>query len=104
LTSTEAMTEYGDPPVPLLGAGLALSVEDLLKQQLGDQAFVVDRLEVTWSERLAQYLTAISPALMGLGLLALFVEFKTPGFGVFGVLGIGFLLVVFFGHYVAGLS
>jgi membrane-bound serine protease (ClpP class) len=59
---------------------------------------------VTWSETLAQYLTAWSPILMGLGLLAVFIEFKTPGFGVFGITGGLLLGVVFFGHYVAGLS
>ena len=38
------------------------------------------------------------------GVLALFIEFKTPGFGVFGVAGITLLAVVFLGSYVAGLS
>jgi len=41
---------------------------------------------------------------LGLGLLALFIEFKTPGFGIFGVSGLVFLGLVFFGHYIAGLS
>jgi membrane-bound serine protease (ClpP class) len=41
---------------------------------------------------------------MGLGLLAVFIEFKTPGFGFFGITGGVLLGVVFFGHYIAGLS
>jgi membrane-bound serine protease (ClpP class) len=32
------------------------------------------------------------------------VEFKTPGFGVFGITGGVLLAIVFFGHYTAGLS
>jgi len=40
-------------------------------------------------EGLAVWLNAISPVLLGLGLLALFIEFKTPGFGLFGIPGIG---------------
>jgi membrane-bound serine protease (ClpP class) len=34
----------------------------------------------------------------------LFIEFKTPGFGVFGIVGIACLGIVFAGNYVAGLS
>ena len=41
---------------------------------------------------------------MGLGLLFIFIEFKTPGFGFFGIAGGTLLMLVFFGHYVAGLS
>ena len=61
-------------------------------------------LELTWSERLAVWLNAISPIVLGIGLLALFIEFKTPGFGVFGITGIACLAVVFLSNYVAGLS
>jgi membrane-bound serine protease (ClpP class) len=53
---------------------------------------------------LAQYLTRITPLLLGLGLVCLFIEFKTPGFGVFGISGISLLGLVFFGQFVAGLS
>jgi membrane-bound serine protease (ClpP class) len=104
LTASEAMKTYGDPPQPLLGAGVAETVTDLLKSKYGENGFTVRTLEVTWSEHAAQYLTEWSPILLGLGLVALFIEFKTPGFGVFGVSGILLLLVVFFGHYVAGFS
>ena len=104
LTATEASKSYGQPPQPLLAAGIAKNVEDLLTQKFGAGNFTVQRLEVTWSEELAQYLNAWSPILLGLGLLAVFIEFKTPGFGLFGITGGLLLGVVFFGHYVAGLS
>ena len=104
LTATEASKTYGEPPQPLLAAGIAKTVDDLLTQKYGAGHYTVQRLEVTWSEELAQYLNALSPILMGLGLLAIFIEFKTPGFGVFGILGGVLLGIVFFGHYAAGLS
>jgi membrane-bound serine protease (ClpP class) len=104
LTATEASKTYGEPPVPLLAAGIAKSVDDLLTQKFGADGYVVKQLEITWSEKLAVWLNAITPILLGLGLLALFVEFKTPGFGIFGALGIILLGVVFLGNFVAGFS
>jgi membrane-bound serine protease (ClpP class) len=104
LTASEAAALYGAPPRPLLSAGTARSVEDLLARRFPGAKIEVVRLEVTWSEELAAWLNAISPLLMGLGLLCLYVEFKTPGFGVFGITGGALLAVVFFGSYVAGLS
>jgi len=104
LTALEAMKPYGEPPQPLLGAGIAENLDELIQTLHGPGNHSVTRLEITWSEKLAQYITAFTPVLLGLGLLALFVEFKTPGFGIFGITGIVFLGIVFFGHYVAGLS
>jgi len=103
LTAQEAVKTYGDPPQPLLGAGISENLDALIAKLHGE-APQVTRLEVTWSEQLAQYLTAITPLLMALGMLALFIEFKTPGFGFFGIAGIVLMAVVFLGHYVAGLS
>jgi membrane-bound serine protease (ClpP class) len=104
LTATEASATYGDPPQALLSAGTAKSIDDLLAQKFDPGHYEVRTVEITWAERLAQYLVVIRPILLGLGLLALFVEFKTPGFGVFGITGIALLAVVFLSNYVAGLS
>ncbi len=104
LTAKEATEQFGEPPQPLLGTGIAKDVDELLTKKFGPDGFVVKKLEVTWSEELAQYLNAIKPILMGLGLLAIFIELKTPGFGVFGVVGGLLLMVVFLSSYVAGLS
>ncbi len=104
LTASEAAKTYGDPPQPLLAAGIAESIDALLAERFAGQAYETIVLETTWSEDLAAWLNAISPVLMGLGLLGVFIEFKTPGFGVFGIVGGLLLAVVFFGHYVAGLS
>jgi len=104
LTAREAIEEYGDPPRPLLGAGIADSLEDLLNTKYGEGNHAIKSFEITWSESLAQYLDMIKPVLIGLGLLCLFIEYKTPNFGIIGGIGIGVLLVVFISNYVAGLA
>ncbi|HTL66788.1 MAG TPA: NfeD family protein [Lacunisphaera sp.] len=104
LTATEANRTYGDPPLPLLGAGVARDIDAMLTKKFGADHYTIRQFEVTWSEVLAQYLTKFSPVLLGLGLLALFIEFKTPGFGAFGIIGIVLLGIVFLGNYVAGFS
>lgn len=104
LTAQEAMKSYGNPPQPLLGAGIAENLDELLDRIHGAGNFTVERLEITWSEKLAQYLVAMTPLLLAVGLLCLFIEYKTPGFGIFGISGIAVLSVVFFGQFVAGLS
>ncbi len=104
LTASEASARYGDPPEPLLAAGIASNVDELLTGIYGEGGYAVTELEVTWSEQLAQHLNRLSSLILGLGMLALFIEFKTPGFGVFGFTGIALMAIVFFGHFVAGLS
>jgi membrane-bound serine protease (ClpP class) len=104
LTATEALEKYGEPPQALLGAGKAATLEALLVEKYGAGKFTVQHFKVTWSEELAQYMNKVAPILMGLGLLALFIEFKTPGFGIFGIVGIILLGIVFLGNYVAGFS
>ena len=104
LTAQEAVETYGEPPQPLLASGIAANLDELLDQLHGEGNHSVVRLEVTWSENLAQYLYSLTPLLLGAGLLLLFIEFKTPGFGFFGVGGLVLLATVFFGQFVAGLS
>ena len=104
LTATEAAKTYGDPAEPLLAAGIFESVEAMLDHRFGVDGYRVDTLIPTWSEDLAALLNSISPLLLGLGFLGLFIEFKTPGFGVFGLGGGLCLGLVFLGHYTAGLS
>jgi len=104
LTAGEAMKEYGTPLRPLLATGIAPSLEALTDTLFGEGNYTVTRLEVTWSERLAQLITAIAPLLLAGGLVLIFIEFKTPGFGIFGIGGAILLGIVFFGHYAAGLS
>ncbi len=104
LTDVEAAKPYGEPAIPLLSAGTFKSIDELLTARFGAGNYRIEKLEVTWSEHLAQLITDYASIFLGLGLLFLFIEFKTPGFGFFGITGGALLLIVFFGHYVAGLS
>ncbi|HEY1108729.1 MAG TPA: hypothetical protein VGE76_08860, partial [Opitutaceae bacterium] len=104
LTAKEAAERYGTPPEPLLASGIAKSVTELLTKKFGADNYSVTTLEVTWSEHFAVFLRGLAPILMGLGLLAIYIEFKTPGFGFFGIAGITCLAIVFLSNYVAGLS
>jgi len=104
LTASEALQTYGEPPQALLGGGKAADIPALLTTKFGANNYEIRNFQVTWSEELAQYLNKFSPILLGLGLLALFIEFKTPGFGIFGITGIVLLGIVFLGNYVAGFS
>jgi membrane-bound serine protease (ClpP class) len=104
LTAKEAMREYGDPPQQLLGAGIYSSMEALLDARFGVGNYQIKDFNVTYSEELAKWMNAFAPALMGLGVLLLFVEFKTPGFGIFGIGGLTLLGIFFASQYVAGLA
>jgi len=104
LTASEAMHAYGTPPQPLLGAGEAPSLDLLLDRCFGEGNHSLVRVEPTWSERLAAGINGAAPLLMGLGLLALFVGFKSPGLGALIPVGVGMLTIVFFGGQSAGLS
>lgn len=104
LTADEAVVKYGAPPETLLASGIVKSIDDLLLKEYGKDTFKIKDFTITWSEKLAKWLNEITPILLGLGLMALFIEFKTPGFGIFGITGIVLLLTVFLSSYVAGLS
>ena len=96
LTAKQAVQEYGEPAVPLLGDGIAPSIEALLTQEFGADGYRLERYEMTYSEEWAKWLANITPILLGAGMLLLFIEFKTPGFGVFGIGGIVILGLIFY--------
>ncbi len=104
LNARRAHETYGDPPQPLLGAGIHDDLESLIESIADGREIVRHDFVTTWSLSLAAHLMTLSPVLLGLGILALLVEFKTPGFGVFGIAGIALIAIVNFGHNVAGLS
>lgn len=104
LTAKEAVTLYGDPARPLLADGIAETLEDALSARYGEGVVVMETFEISWSEEAAKYLDSIAPILLGLGLLLLFVEFKTPGFGLFGIGGLSLVAIVFASNYLAGLA
>lgn len=105
LTNTEAERLVGTDQKPLLSKGTAEDVDELLII-LGLENAKKHVLEVTAAERFARILShpGIATLLMMLGFGGLWLEFKTPGFGVFGILGISFLLLLYFGQHIAGLA
>jgi len=104
LTGEEAVKTYGNPPQPLLGIGVYKDIDDLLEQRWGKNQYTLIEMRVNWAEEMGLWLNGIAPLLLSVGLVLLFIEFKTPGFGIFGGLGIGFILVFFASKHVAGLA
>ena len=104
LTASEAARQYGEPPLPLLSSGTYDSIDALLDARFGVGAYEIKDFHLTYSEVLAKWMNTFAPALLGIGLLALFLEFKTPGFGFFGIGGIVLLGVFFISQYIAGLA
>jgi membrane-bound serine protease (ClpP class) len=103
LTTQEAAQTYGTPPKPLLSSGTVESLDELVREIGGPDARVV-KIEPTGFERVARFIVMLSPFLLSAALLCGYIEFKTPGFGVFGAIGIVLALFFFFGHSIAGLS
>jgi membrane-bound serine protease (ClpP class) len=64
------------------------------------------KMSESWSEMLVRFLTnpIVSPLFMSLGMLGLFMEIKSPGFGVPGVLGLTCLSLFFGSHLLVGLA
>jgi membrane-bound serine protease (ClpP class) len=103
LTADEAVEKYGEPPTPLLAAGIVHSLDQLLIE-LGAVDAKVTYIEPTGAERLAFWINKISPLLLLVGMVCIYIEFKTPGFGLPGIAGIIAFAIYFLGGYVAGLS
>jgi len=103
LTDLEASAAYGSPPRPLLSAGTVESLDALVSKIAGPEA-VVKAVEPTGLERVSGFIVMLSPLLLSAALLCGYIEFKTPGFGVFGILAVILALIFFFGHTIAGLS
>jgi len=89
--------------VPLVSDGTKASYQDALAAEGLAQAQVVP-LKIVWAHSFARIVTFIAPILMILALALFKQEIATPGFGVFGVLGFLCLILLFYGHRVAGLA
>ena len=100
LSSQEAAKIYEGKP--LLSEGVVATIEEMLQRAgiIGK----VERLEPTGFEQLAFWITALSPLLLLGGMIGAYIEFKTPGFGVPGIIGLTCFALFFAGHFVAGLA
>jgi len=78
-------------------------VEDILQDlALSDQPVI--NIEETWSEQMVRWIYSVSSILLLIGMAAMYMELKSPGFGVFGIVGLIVLGIVFFAQYFVGLS
>ena len=88
-----------------LAAYVAPTLEALLERE-GLAGARVQTFEFTQTDRVARFLS--SPFILGLLLLlgmgGIFIEVKSPGFGLPGLLGLSALGLYFFGSYLAHLS
>lgn len=77
--------------------------EALEKLGFGGEIATVER---SWSESLVSFLTSAPVAsLLFLGMMILgYLEYQTPGFGVFGFGAICCFLLLYFGHYMVNLA
>ena len=103
LTDTEARKTYGDPPTPLLSAGTVDNLDALLAKLGYADARRID-IKPTGTEKLGSWINMISPLLLIIGVIGLYIEFKTPGFGAPGIVGIAAFALYFVGGYIAGFS
>jgi membrane-bound serine protease (ClpP class) len=104
ITATEAAREYGNPPQPLLAAGIVDSVDQLLDQRYGPGNYHVREFHLSWSEEFAKWFSSIAPFLISIGILLIIVEIKTPNFGLIGGIGIALVILAFLGNSFAGLA
>lgn len=64
----------------------------------------INHIEQTWSETIAGYLITITPILMMIGLAGIYLELKSPGFGIPGTLGVICLVLALSSQYMTGLA
>ncbi|MDR4496925.1 MAG: hypothetical protein MRK02_03225 [Candidatus Scalindua sp.] len=77
--------------------------EELLRLLHVDEN-TISLLETNWSEEMVRFLEMMAPILLGIGLVALWIEFKAPGFGLPGIIGVLCLATVFLSKYLVGLA
>jgi membrane-bound serine protease (ClpP class) len=103
LTNVQAEKEYGTPPKPLLSKGTFESMDALIKHLgLADATRV--EVQPTGAEKVGTFLEKLAPLLLIVGIIGVYIEMKTPGFGLPGIVGITAFTIYFLGGYIAGLS
>ncbi len=88
-----------------LAKDTAESLEELL-EKIGLKGATVHRTKLSFAEKLARLISSPSYSwiFLAIGIVGIYTEIKTPGFGVPGMLGMTFLVMFFWGHNIAGLT
>jgi len=100
LSAAEAVKQYNGKP--LLAEGIATSLEEML--HTAGLKGEVRRVEPLGFERLAFWVTVLSPLLLIGGIVGAYIEFKTPGVMLPGIVAAICFALFFAGHYIAGLA
>jgi membrane-bound serine protease (ClpP class) len=82
----------------------AHDIEELLTL-LGLADAEVEHVTENWAEAVLRFITnpTVASLLMSLGMLGLFLELRTPGFGIPGLIGVLCLVAFFWGHWIVHL-
>lgn len=103
LTNRDAERLVGPQKKTLLSEGTVDDLNALIKK-IGKEKCEQVELTVTAVETIGRYIEAFSVIILGLGLLGLYIEFKTPGVILPGIIGVTLLAIWFWGSNIAGLS
>ncbi|MCX7818344.1 MAG: serine protease [Kiritimatiellae bacterium] len=103
LTDQEAARPVGPERKPLLSSGTIPNLEGVLRET-GLSGCRIEELRVTSAERIARWIESLGWLFLLIGIGGIYVELRTPGFGLPGTLGLLGLAVFFWGHHVAGLA
>jgi len=96
MTDAEAL-RYGFSAMTVDG------VDEMLRQ-MGYKNAAVISVGRNWSEIFVSVVAMLAPVLMMLGFSAIYIEMRSPGFGIPGIIGICCLALVFFGQHAVGLA
>jgi membrane-bound serine protease (ClpP class) len=99
LSSSDAIKVMEDGPV--LAVAEIKTMADLLEREGWSQDDVVTATPSGF-EQFAWWVASVSGLLITIGLFGGYLEFKTPGFGIGGIVSITAFAVFFFGNYLAG--
>ena len=99
LNSSEATRMMSDGP--LLAQAEVTSLEEVLKAEGWAEEEVITATP-TGFERLAWWIAGFSGVLILVGLGGGYLELKTPGFGIGGIICLSAFALFFFGNYMAG--
>ncbi len=99
----ELLTLTASEAEGILSEGTVKDVAAML-EKAGLPDAEIRELTVTPAERIARFIAAFAPILLMIGLGGIYIEIKTPGFGLPGIAGTAALVLFFFGHHIAGLA
>ncbi|MCA9450165.1 MAG: hypothetical protein KC931_23790, partial [Candidatus Omnitrophica bacterium] len=102
----QLLTLRAEEAVQIGFAEAVLSSTTEVLAHLGFENARVKRFEKNWAEIIAAFIASpsIASLLTLIGLAGLFIEYKTPGFGFPGGVGLIALALVFWGHSIAHLA